>query len=82
MCVSMLAEVVAVDATGATVTCDGIPRRAATRLYPDITAGEWVLVGAGTILQRLTSAEASQMASAEAASQAAAAEAARRRDGQ
>jgi hydrogenase maturation factor len=62
VCVSVLAQVVAVDATGATVTCDGTPRRAATRLYPDISAGEWVLVGAGTILQRLTADEARQLA--------------------
>jgi hydrogenase assembly chaperone HypC/HupF len=66
MCVSMLAQVVAVDSMGATVSCGGMPRRAATRLYPDIAAGEWVLVGAGTILQRLSADEARRMASTQA----------------
>ena len=61
MCVSVLAQVVAVDAAEALVACDGVSRRASTRLYPDITVGEWVLVGAGTVLQRLTADEAHLM---------------------
>ena len=62
MCVSVLAQVVAVDAAGAVVACDGVQRRAGARLYPDIRVGEWVLVGAGTILQRLSADEARLMA--------------------
>ena len=62
MCVSMLGQVVAVDEAGAVVKADHIQRRAATRLYPNIAVGDWVLVGAGTILQRLTADEARSMA--------------------
>ena len=65
MCVSMLARVVAIDATGALVAADkDLPRRAGTLLYPDVRVGEWVLVGAGTIIQRLTPDEARLMAEA------------------
>ena len=62
MCVTSLAQVVDVDAVGALVAMAGTRRRAGTRLYPDVQVGEWVLVGAGTILQRLTPDEAEVMA--------------------
>ena len=62
MCVSVLAQVVEVDDVGAIVACDEVQRRAGTRLYPDIRVGEWVLVGAGTILQRLSADEARLLA--------------------
>lgn len=58
MCVSMLARVVRVDSANAVVDANGVERSAGTRLYPDIRVGEWVLIGAGTIVQRLTDHEA------------------------
>jgi hydrogenase assembly chaperone HypC/HupF len=64
MCVSMLCRVVAIDAAGAVVSSDGGERRAAMRLYPDVGVGDWVLVGAGAILQRLTPEEARSLAKA------------------
>jgi hydrogenase maturation factor len=62
MCVTLLGQVVAVDAAGALVAAEGIQLRAGARLFPDVAVGEWVLVGAGTILQRLTDDDARLMA--------------------
>lgn len=58
MCVAMPGQVVAIDASGATVEWDGRRRRASTLLYSGATVGDWVMVAAGTIVQLLTSAEA------------------------
>lgn len=64
MCVSFPARVVAVDERGATVEGDGRTRRASTLLYPEIAPGEWVMVAAGTIVQRLNAEEAEEIRSA------------------
>jgi hydrogenase maturation factor len=61
VCLSTLAQVVAIDPGTAVVDVEGGRRRAATTLYPDIAPVEWVLIGAGTILARLTPDEARQM---------------------
>jgi hydrogenase expression/formation protein HypC len=53
MCVSLPARVVAVDPLGATVETEGRRSRAITLLVPDIAVDEWVLVNAGTIVERL-----------------------------
>lgn len=47
-----------VDRAGATVNREGRLRRASTFLVPDVAPGDWVLVTAGTILERLPLAEA------------------------
>ena len=53
MCVTCPAQVVGIDAQGATVDTEGRRRRASTVIVPDVTVGDWVLVGMGTILERL-----------------------------
>jgi hydrogenase assembly chaperone HypC/HupF len=58
MCITAPARVIAVDAAGATVELAGSRRRAATLTMPDVVPGDWVLVGAGTVLRRLDPAEA------------------------
>jgi hydrogenase expression/formation protein HypC len=64
MCIAMPSQVIAVDGTAATVESEGRRRRASTMLIPDIGAGEWVMVAAGTIIQRLTEEEARQIGDA------------------
>ncbi len=58
MCVTAPARVIAVDADGATVLLGGRQRRASTLVRPDTTVGDWVVVGAGTILERISDEEA------------------------
>jgi hydrogenase expression/formation protein HypC len=64
MCIAMPAQVLAVDGTGATVDWAGRRMRAATLIVPDVEVGEWVLVAAGAIIQRLAPAEAIQIRAA------------------
>jgi len=64
MCVTMPGQVLAVDAAGAIVAVEGRPIRAATRLHPGTKPGEWVMLAAGTIVDRLSSAEAAEIRSA------------------
>ena len=61
MCVTWPAQVVAIDAQGATVDTEGRRRRASTVIVPDVAVGEWVLVGMGTILERLDPGVAQEM---------------------
>lgn len=61
MCVTWPAQVVAIDAQGATVDTEGRRRRASTVIVPDIAVGDWVLVGMGAILERLDEAVAHDM---------------------
>jgi hydrogenase assembly chaperone HypC/HupF len=58
MCISYPGRVVAVDEAGATVRTEGRLRRASTLVVPDIRAGDWVTVAAGTIVDRLDPADA------------------------
>ena len=58
MCLGFPGLVVAVDAMGATVDTEGRRRRASTVLTPDLQAGEWVFVAAGTVIDRLDPEEA------------------------
>jgi hydrogenase expression/formation protein HypC len=53
MCLSLPARVVAVDPLGATVEAAGRLSRAITVLVPDLAVGDWVLVSAGTVIERL-----------------------------
>ncbi len=64
MCVTWPAQVVAIDAQGATVDTNGRRRRASTVIVPDVAVGDWVVVGMGTILERLDPDVASEMCSA------------------
>jgi hydrogenase expression/formation protein HypC len=62
VCLTFPGRVVAVDEDGATVELQGRMRRASTLVAPDVTVGDWVLVGAGTILERLDPGRAEAMA--------------------
>jgi hydrogenase expression/formation protein HypC len=62
MCLTFPGRVVAVDEDGATVELQGRMRRASTLVAPDVIVGDWVLVGAGTILERLDPGRAEAMA--------------------
>ncbi|HEY4768364.1 MAG: HypC/HybG/HupF family hydrogenase formation chaperone [Chloroflexota bacterium] len=61
MCLTMPGQVLAVDASGATIESDGRRRRASTLLYPDVAVGDWVIVAAGTVVRQLTPAEAMEI---------------------
>lgn len=62
MCINAPAQVVDVDAQGAVVDVDARRRRASTLVIPDVAVGDWVMVGAGTVLRRLDPAEAAAIA--------------------
>lgn len=61
MCITAPARVISVDRADAIVEMDGRRRRASTLVTPDVVAGEWVLVGAGSILRRLRPREAREL---------------------
>lgn len=61
MCITAPARVVAIDPDGATVELGGRYRRASTVVLPDIRVGEWVIVGAGTVLRRVDPVEALEL---------------------
>ena len=61
MCLTAPARVLSVAGGDAIVEMAGRQRRASTLVMPDIAPGEWVLVGAGSILRRLEPAEALEL---------------------
>ena len=64
MCLTAPARVLAVDAEGATVLLGGHERRASTLVVPAVRPGDWVVIAAGTILERIDQPEAAQLAAA------------------
>jgi len=58
MCIAFPGQVVSVGPAGATVDTEGRQRQASTLLHPDVQVGEWVLVSVGTIVERLSDADA------------------------
>lgn len=62
MCITAPAQVVDLDARGAVVDIAGRRRRASTLVIPDVAVGDWVMLGAGTILRRLEPTEAATIA--------------------
>ncbi|MEE8369649.1 MAG: HypC/HybG/HupF family hydrogenase formation chaperone [Dehalococcoidia bacterium] len=60
MCVAVPGKVVAIGPEGATVRVGQRTRRASTLLFPDLRAGEYVLVSSGTVVDRLSTDEAEQ----------------------
>lgn len=64
MCLTAPARVLALDAEGATVLLGGHRRRASTLVVPEVTVGDWVIVAAGTILERIDEPEAAYLAAA------------------
>jgi hydrogenase expression/formation protein HypC len=61
MCLSFPGRVVAVDELGAAVETEGRLRRVLTVAEPDTKVGDWVLVSAGSIVQRLDAESARLM---------------------
>jgi hydrogenase expression/formation protein HypC len=62
MCITAPARVLAVDGDVAAVELDGRRRLATLAVLPDVVAGDWVIVGAGTILRRLDPSDAQDLA--------------------
>jgi hydrogenase assembly chaperone HypC/HupF len=58
MCIGFPGRVVAIDGLGASVETEGRRRRASTLLRPDIVVGDWVIVAAGTVVDRLEPGQA------------------------
>jgi hydrogenase expression/formation protein HypC len=61
MCITAPARVLAVDGDVAAVELDGRRRLASLAVLPDVVAGDWVIVGAGTVLRRLDPADAEDL---------------------
>ena len=61
MCVTSPARVVEVNGETALIDLDGTTRRASLLLVPDVKAGDWVIVAAGTVLELLEEAEAREV---------------------
>jgi hydrogenase expression/formation protein HypC len=57
MCLTAPGRVLAVDGEMALVDLDGVHRRASIVLRPDTSAGDWVLVASGLVLEALDEAE-------------------------
>jgi len=64
MCLTAPARVLSLDAGGATVLLGGRERRASTLVVPEVAIGDWVVVAAGTILERIDPSEAAYLAAA------------------
>jgi hydrogenase assembly chaperone HypC/HupF len=64
MCMTAPARVLAVDAEGATVLLAGKERRASTLVVPEVCVDDWVIVAAGTIVERIDQPEAAYLAAA------------------
>jgi hydrogenase assembly chaperone HypC/HupF len=61
MCLAAPARVVALEVGFAVVDAEARRRRASTLLFPDVAIGEWVAIAAGSVVDRLSPAEAAEM---------------------
>ena len=61
MCIAFPGQVVALDGDDAVVEADGRRRHASLRLRSDVQVGDWVLVGAGSVLRRMDLKEATEL---------------------
>jgi hydrogenase assembly chaperone HypC/HupF len=61
MCLEFPGRVISRDGDAVTVDTAGRKRRALALLFPDLRAGDWVLVAAGTVISRLDADEAAQL---------------------
>lgn len=62
MCIAFPGLVIDVDGPDAVVDIEGRRRRASRLVVPDVSPGDWVLVGAGTVLRQIGHAEALEIA--------------------
>jgi len=63
VCIAFPGRVLAVEESDAIVEIDGRQRRASLRMRADVHVGDWVLVGAGSVLRRLDAREAAEISS-------------------
>ena len=61
MCVTLPARVLSVEAGTALVEMDSRQQRASLVLLPDARPGDWVIVAAGTVVERLAPQEAEEI---------------------
>lgn len=61
MCVTYPGEVLAVTGDMATVRIQDQLRRASLVVAPEVVVGDWVLVAAGTVLERLDPSDAAEL---------------------
>ncbi|MFL5686862.1 MAG: HypC/HybG/HupF family hydrogenase formation chaperone [Chloroflexota bacterium] len=61
MCLTVPAEVIAIDGDAAVVSIDGRLRRASVLAVPDVVVGDRVIVAAGAVMARLERAEAEEI---------------------
>lgn len=61
MCIAFPGRVLAVEEADAIVEIDGRQRRASLRMRADVAVGDWVLVGAGSVLRLLDAREAAEI---------------------
>jgi hydrogenase assembly chaperone HypC/HupF len=63
MCIAFPGRVVGLEPADAIVEIDGRTRRASLRMGGGVRVGDWVMVGAGSVLRRLDAREASEISS-------------------
>jgi len=61
VCIAFPGLVVGLEGDDAVVELDGRRRHASLRMQADVHVGDWVLVGAGSVLRRLAPDEAAQI---------------------
>lgn len=61
MCVTLPARVLSVQADTALVEMDSRQQRASLVLLPNVRPGDWVIVAAGTVVERLAPEEAEEI---------------------
>jgi hydrogenase expression/formation protein HypC len=61
MCVSYPARVLSIEPDAALVDIENQQRRASLLLVPDVQPGDWVVVTAGTIIERLEPEQAAEI---------------------
>jgi hydrogenase assembly chaperone HypC/HupF len=61
VCIAFPGQVVALDRDDAIVEADGWRRHASLRMRSDVEVGDWVLVGAGSVLRRIDQKEATEL---------------------
>lgn len=62
MCLTAPARVVRIEGDDVIVDLAGRTRRASLLLEPDVRPGDWVLVGAGRVVRRISADEARDLA--------------------
>jgi hydrogenase expression/formation protein HypC len=64
MCISFPAQLIGFDGPDAIVDVAGRRRRASMLMRPEVAVGDWVLIGAGSVLRSIAASEAAELAQA------------------